>query len=56
MDESNYMVRPNGLLIFQDPITHMDYPITWVMSEQEGNVLVQNLNAAYQRVLKKEKN
>lgn len=56
MDESNYVLRPDGLLVFQDPVTRMDYPFMWVMSNQEGHMLAQNLNAAYQRVLRKERN
>lgn len=56
MDESKYILRPMGLLVFRDAVTHMDYPLMWVMSKQEGDMLAQNLNAAYQRVLRKEKN
>lgn len=56
MDESKYILRPMGLLVFRDSVTHMDYPLMWVMSKQEGEALAQNLNAAYQRVLRKEKN
>lgn len=53
MEESNYALRPDGLLVFQDPVTHMDYAFMQV-NMQEGVVLARNLNAAYQRVLRKD--
>lgn len=56
MEESTYIVRPDGLLVFRDPVTQMDYALMWATSIEDGHILAQNLNAAYQRVLRKEKN